>query len=70
MVESALLSKDEPLTPNVDKVMGFEFLEGGLKIQKPAKIGLLDSFFSARERENPFKPFSHNYGSVCARKKG
>ena len=45
MVESFLLSKDEPLTSNIDKVMGFEVLEGGLKIRKLANIGFLGSAF-------------------------
>ena len=45
MVESSPLSEDEPLTPNTDKVMGIKFLEVGLKIQKSAKIGLLNLFF-------------------------
>ena len=40
--KNTLLSNDDPLTPNINKVMGFEFLEGGLKMQKMAKIGLLD----------------------------
>ena len=40
MVESSLLFEDETLTPNIAKIMGFECLEGGLKIRKSAKIGL------------------------------
>ena len=42
MVETSLLSEDEPLSPNIITLWGFEFLEGGLKMQKMAKIGLLD----------------------------
>ena len=34
IVERSLLSKDEPLTSNIGKVMAFEFFEGGLKIRK------------------------------------
>ena len=46
MVESSLLSKDEPLTSNIDtQLWGSAFLEGGLKIRKSAKFGLLDSGF-------------------------
>ena len=37
LVNSSLLSKDEPLTPNFDKVMGVIFLEGGLKIRTIGK---------------------------------
>ena len=40
MVESSLLFEDETLTPNIAKIIGFECLEGGLKIRKSAKIGL------------------------------
>ena len=72
MIESSLLSKNEPLTLNIDKVMGVEVLERGLKIQKLAKIGLLDSgfiFVWVHERGNPFKHFPQNYESVRARKK-
>ena len=45
MIESSLLSKDELLTSHIDKVMGFQSLEGGLKIRKLAKYGFLDSGF-------------------------
>ena len=45
MIESSLLSKDELLTSHIDKVMGFQSLEGGLKIRKSAKYGFLDSGF-------------------------
>ena len=45
MVESSLLSRGEHRTPNIDKVMGFELLERGLKIRKLAKIGLFDLGF-------------------------
>ena len=34
MAKSSPLSKDELVTPNIDKVMGSDVLEGGLKIQK------------------------------------
>ena len=54
IVESSLLFDDEHLTPNIDNVMGFEFLEGGLKIRKSANIGLLDLgfyFFSRPMKE-------------------
>ena len=49
MGESFLLSKDEPLTPNIDGVVAFEFLEGGPKTRKSAKnrqkVGPLDPRF-------------------------
>ena len=45
MVGSCLLSKDELLTLDIYGVWHFEFLEGGLKIQKSAKVGLLFSGF-------------------------
>ena len=54
MIENSLLLKDEPISPNIDKVMRFKFLEGWLKIQKLANIGLLDSgfyFFVENEKE-------------------
>ena len=41
MVESLLLSKDEPLTPDIDGVVALRVF-GGPKIQKSAKIGLLN----------------------------
>ena len=44
MIESSLLSKDEPLIPNIlIKLWGFEFLEGGLEIRKIGKNGPLNS---------------------------
>ena len=67
MVESSLLSKDEPLTPNIDKVMGVWILDGGLKTQTSAKIGEnwtskfhAWSLFSANERAFLVKPSQPN----------
>ena len=39
VVECSLLPKNGPLTPNIGKMVGVEFLEGELKTQKSAKIG-------------------------------
>ena len=41
MVESLLMSKGEPLTPDIDGVVALRVF-GGPKIQKSAKIGLLN----------------------------
>ena len=59
VVESSLLFKDEPLILNIGKVRWFDFLEGGLKIEKLATIGRLDSgfcFFLNMRKRNPFRP--------------
>ena len=45
MVESSLLSKDEPLTPNIDKVMGVSKFTRRAQNTTSAKIGLLDLGF-------------------------
>ena len=61
MVESSLLSKDEPLTSNIDtQLWGSAFLEGGLKIRKSAKFGLLDSGFYFLSKARRGKSVSEN----------
>ena len=65
-VESSLLSNDEPLTPIIDKIWQFDFLEGRLKTQKMANIGLLDSVFSvlgARQRKFVPENFNWEFGT-------
>ena len=53
MVESSLLFKDELLTPDIDGLWHFEFLEGELKTRKLTKLGRLDSgiYFSWCKKE-------------------
>ena len=45
MIESSLLSKDEHLTPDINKFVVVWFLEGGLKTWKLPKIGFLNPGF-------------------------
>ena len=69
VVESSLLSKEKPLTPNINKVIRVEFLEGELKIRNSAKNRCPDSgsFFSKTGEIKLVQTFLlQNYRSICA----
>ena len=74
MGESFILSKDEPLTPNIDGVMALWIFRRRAQTaenrRKSPKIGPLDSsfyIFSPRPPEkNPFKPFYPSTTEVSA----
>ena len=58
VVESSLFFKDEPLTPNIDKVMPVWTFRRKAQNTKIGKFGFLISgfyFFSAYERRNSLK---------------
>ena len=67
MAESSLLPKDQPLTPNIDRVMGFELLEGCSKYKKWRKLDFTIGVFmfslgrtmeaSALEKKGPVEKY-------------